>query len=95
MPRLFIALPFDEADLNENSKEHGSMESVYSYLNQYNKELKEGYQSLLKLSGVGQKIATALYEMGFRSAEDIAKVDEGDLVTVKGISEKNKPQYEK
>ena len=55
---------------------------------EYNKALKEGYQSLLQLSRVGQKLATALYEVGFRSAEDIAKADEGDLIMVKGISEK-------
>jgi len=54
----------------------------------YNRKLKEGYTSLLKLSGVGEKLATALYEMGFRSAEDIAKSDSSDLATVKGISEK-------
>jgi transcription termination/antitermination protein NusA len=54
----------------------------------YNKELKEGYTSLLELSGVGEKLAAALYEMGFRSAEDIAKSDVSDLVAVKGISEK-------
>jgi transcription termination/antitermination protein NusA len=55
---------------------------------EYNRELKEGYQSLLTLSGVGQKLATALYGIGFRSADDIAKADEGDLTAVKGISEK-------
>jgi len=54
----------------------------------YNRKLKEGYTSLLKLSGVGEKLATALYEMGFRSAEDIAKSDSSDLATIKGISEK-------
>jgi N utilization substance protein A len=55
---------------------------------EYNRELKEGYISLLRLSGVGQKLATTLYEMGFRSAEDIAKSDSSDLATVKGISER-------
>jgi N utilization substance protein A len=55
---------------------------------EYNKKLKEGYKSLLKLSGVGEKLATALYETGFRSAEDIAKSDTADLTTVRGISER-------
>ena len=59
---------------------------------EYNKALKEGYQSLLQLSGVGQKLATAFYEVGFRSAEDIAKADEGDLAVVKGISEKREKE---
>jgi N utilization substance protein A len=55
---------------------------------EYNSKLKEGYKSLLKLSGVGEKLATALYEMGFSSAEDIAKSEPADLATVKGISER-------
>ena len=54
----------------------------------YNKTLREGYKSLLKLSGVGEKLATTFYGMGFRSAEDIAKAEAADLVTVKGISER-------
>ncbi len=54
----------------------------------YNKALKEGYKSLLKLSGVGEKLATTFYGMGFRSAEDIAKVEVADLVIAKGISER-------
>jgi len=55
---------------------------------EYNEALREGYNSLLKLAGVGQKLANALYEMGFRSAEDIAKAEAGDLATLKGISER-------
>jgi len=54
----------------------------------YNKKLKEDYQSLLKLPGIGKKLATSLNEIGFRSIEDIAKADEVDLVSMKGISEK-------
>ncbi len=54
----------------------------------YNKALKEGYKSLLKLSGVGEKLATTLYGMGFRSAEDITKAEVADLVAAKGISER-------
>ena len=55
---------------------------------EYNKALEEGYKSLLKLSGVGKKYATTLYEMGFGSAEDVAKAEVADLATIKGISEK-------
>jgi N utilization substance protein A len=54
----------------------------------YNKNLKEGYTSLLKLSGVGEKLASALYETGLQSAEDIAKSEPSDLAAVRGISEK-------
>jgi N utilization substance protein A len=55
---------------------------------EYSQALTEGYKSLLKLSGVGEKLAITLYEMGFRSAEDIAKVEPADLKTVKGVGEK-------
>jgi len=55
---------------------------------EYNKKLKEDYQSLLTLPGVGKKLATSLDEIGFRSIEDIAKADEVDLASIKGISEK-------
>jgi len=55
---------------------------------EYNKELKEGYKSLHMLPGVGDKLATALYEMGYRSAEDISKAEPADLAIIKGISDK-------
>ncbi len=55
---------------------------------EYNKALREGYKSLLQLPGVGEKLATTFYEMGFRSAEDIAKAEVADLASVRGISEK-------
>jgi N utilization substance protein A len=55
---------------------------------EYNEALREGYKSLLKLSGIGKKLANGLYEMGFRSAEDIAKAEAADLATLKGISER-------
>ena len=54
----------------------------------YNKALREDYKSLLQLSGVGEKLATTFYEMGFRSAEDIAKAEVADLASIKGISER-------
>jgi len=55
---------------------------------EYNKGLREGYKSLHMLPGVGDKLATALYEMGFRSAEDISKAEPADLAVIKGISGK-------
>jgi N utilization substance protein A len=55
---------------------------------QYNKELREGYKSLQMLPGVGDKLATALYEMGYRSAEDISKAEPADLAIIKGVSDK-------
>jgi N utilization substance protein A len=55
---------------------------------EYNKGLREGYKSLHMLPGVGDKLATALYEMGYRSVEDISKAEPADLATIKGISDK-------
>ncbi|MFO8163609.1 MAG: transcription termination factor NusA [Thermodesulfobacteriota bacterium] len=55
---------------------------------EYNEKLQEDYRSLLTLPGVGEKLAVALNEIGFRSIEDIAKADEADLASIKGISKK-------
>ena len=53
----------------------------------YNDALKDGYQSLLALSGVGEKTAAELYDSDFRSARDVAGSTVEELVAVKGISE--------
>ena len=54
----------------------------------YNRTLKDGYESLLDLQGVGEKRAADLYEEGFRSAEDVAGATVDDLLTVEGMREK-------
>jgi N utilization substance protein A len=54
---------------------------------EYNKDLKESYNSLLSLDGVGEATATHLYQESFRSIEDIAKATVDELSQVKGISE--------
>jgi N utilization substance protein A len=54
----------------------------------YNQALKEGYQSLLDLPGVGPKRASDLYQQGYRSAEDVATAAMEDLILVEGITEK-------
>jgi transcription termination/antitermination protein NusA len=53
----------------------------------YNRALKEAYESLLKLDGVGEKTALTLYQEGFRSAEDVASAALQDLVQLEDISE--------
>jgi N utilization substance protein A len=53
----------------------------------YNDALKDGYKSLLALSGVGEITATELYDADFRSARDVAGSMVEDLMAVKGISE--------
>ena len=40
------------------------------------------------LPGVGEKLAAALYELGYGSSDDIAKAELADLASIKGISEK-------
>ena len=51
----------------------------------YNSALKDAYASLLNLDGVGDATASNLYQEGFRSAEEIARVDVSDLTQVSGI----------
>lgn len=53
---------------------------------EYNKDLKDSYNSLLSLDGVGEATATHLYQESFRSVEDIAKATVDELSQVKGIS---------
>lgn len=54
----------------------------------YDRSLKDGYQSLILLPGVGEITADALFEAGYRSAEEILNADLEDLVQVPGVSEK-------
>ena len=53
----------------------------------YNRALKEGFQSLLDLEGVTEKLAIQLYEEGFRSAADLAGATEEDILPVEGMDE--------
>jgi len=54
---------------------------------EYNKKLKETYNSLLSLEGVGEATAMSLYHEGFRSISDLAGSTVEDIVQVKGIDE--------
>lgn len=54
---------------------------------EYNKDLKDAYNSLLSLDGVGEATATNLYQESFRSIEDIAGTSIEELTQVRGISE--------
>lgn len=53
----------------------------------YNRALKEAYNSLLSLEGVGEATATNLYQDGFRSAEEVAGANIDELAQLKGISQ--------
>jgi N utilization substance protein A len=51
----------------------------------YNLALRQAYNSLLELDGVGEKTALNLYQEGFRSAEDVAGVSVEELIQIDGI----------
>ncbi len=53
----------------------------------YSKTMKEGYESLVSLAGVGISQADALYEKGFFSAEEISKASVEDLMAVREMTE--------
>jgi N utilization substance protein A len=53
----------------------------------YSKAMKDGYNSLISLPGVGISLADALYENGFFSAEEVAKCTVEDLTRVRILSE--------
>lgn len=51
----------------------------------YNNALRKAYESLLSLEGIGESIATNLYQEGFRSIEDVAGADPEELGQTKGL----------
>ncbi len=53
----------------------------------YNKALKQAYNSLLQLDGVGEKTALGLYQLGFRSAEELTQASMEDLMQIDGMTE--------
>ncbi len=54
---------------------------------QYNKDMQNGYDSLMSLPGISISLADALYEKGFFSAGELRKSSVEDLIQVRGISE--------
>jgi N utilization substance protein A len=59
----------------------------------YQKSLKEGYDSLLALPGVGDATADNLYEAGFSSAEELAGGLVEELVAIPGISQQKAVKF--
>jgi N utilization substance protein A len=59
----------------------------------YQKSLKEGYESLLALPGVGDATADNLYEAGFASAEELASAQVEELVSLPGISQQKAVKF--
>ena len=52
----------------------------------YNEVLKNGYDSLISLPGVGINLANSLIEKGFTSAGEISTASVSDLTQIKGIA---------
>jgi len=59
----------------------------------YQKSLKEGYDTLLALPGVGDATAENLYEAGFASAEELASAQLEELVVIPGISQQKATSF--
>ncbi|MFA9433423.1 MAG: transcription termination factor NusA [Deltaproteobacteria bacterium] len=59
----------------------------------YQKSLKDGYDSLMALPGVGDSTADNLYEAGFASAEDLAGAQVEELVALPGLSQQKAVKF--
>ena len=53
----------------------------------YNSSLRDAYDALLSLDGVGEKTVSNLYQEGFRSVQDVVEASVSDLTQVDGIGE--------
>ncbi len=53
----------------------------------YSETMKDGYDSLVSLPGVGTSMADVLYEKGFYSIEELSHAAIDDLVQIKGIGQ--------
>ena len=49
---------------------------------EYSRELKEGYDSLMKLTGVGLSMAETLFKSGYSSILDISEADIEDIISI-------------
>ena len=54
---------------------------------EYSRELKEGYDALMKLKGVGLSLAETLFKGGYSSLLDIAEAEVEDLAQITGFDE--------
>ena len=53
----------------------------------YQRSLKEGYQSLIRLPGISETTADALFEAGYGSAREVLEADQASLVEFMGQDE--------
>jgi transcription termination/antitermination protein NusA len=59
---------------------------------QYDQTMKNGYESLKQVNGIGISMADILFEKGFYSAEELANADVEDLIQIRGIGEEKANQ---
>jgi transcription termination/antitermination protein NusA len=52
----------------------------------YTKSMRDGYQSLLQITGVGEATADSLYKGGFGSAKEVAESNITELTQISGIT---------
>jgi N utilization substance protein A len=58
----------------------------------YSQAMETGYDSLVRLPGIGISVADALFEKGFLSAEELASANMADLTSIRGIGEEKAVQ---
>ena len=54
---------------------------------EYSREVKEGYDSLMKLTGVGLSMAEVLFKSGYSSVLDISEADIEDIISTTELDE--------
>jgi len=54
---------------------------------EYSRELKQGYDSLMKLTGVGLSMAEILFKSGYASVLDISEADLEDIISITELDE--------
>jgi N utilization substance protein A len=54
----------------------------------YTKSMRDGYQSLLQIAGVGEATADSLYKGGFESAKEVAEATIEELTQLSGVTTK-------
>jgi N utilization substance protein A len=54
---------------------------------EYSRELKQGYDSLMKLTGVGLSMAEGLFKSGYASVLDISEADIEDIISITELDE--------
>ena len=58
----------------------------------YSKVMKEGYESLISLPGVGISLADALYENGLYSVEEISKSSVDEIMRIRAVADEEEAE---